>query len=48
MEIYTISNKVTLGVTEEEIINKLQNAVKYIVNEENKLERRCLINIVKN
>ena len=39
---YVVSNKVTLGVTEEEIISKLQNAVKFIVNEENKAREQML------
>lgn len=45
--IYILSNKVTLGVTEEEIINKLQNAVEFIVNEENKAREQMLNNYSK-
>ncbi len=40
--IYIISNEVTLGVTEEEIINKLQNITKNIVNEENKAREQMM------
>lgn len=45
--VYILSNKVTLGVTEEEIINKLQNAVEFIVNEENKAREQMLNNYSK-
>lgn len=45
--IYIISNKVTLGVTEEEIINKLQSTIKNIVNEENKAREQMINNYSK-
>lgn len=40
--IYIVSNEVTLGVTEEEIINKLQNIIKNMVNEENKAREQMM------
>lgn len=40
--IYIISNEITLGVTEEEIINTLQNVIKNIVNEENKAREQMI------
>lgn len=40
--IYIISNEVTLGVTEEEVINKLQSTIKNIVNEENKAREHMM------
>lgn len=45
--IYILSNKVTLGINEEEIINTLQNIVKFIVNEENKAREQMINNYSK-
>lgn len=40
--IYIVSNEITLGVTEEEIINTLQNVIKNIVNEENRAREQMI------